>query len=96
MKKKKTKKQIIIDIITFKWLFRGLVLFYKKCISPALPNVCTYTPSCSTYMLQCIEKFGVIKGIPRGIWRILRCNPWTKGGLDPVPDNPKGAMKWLF
>lgn len=93
---KKTKKQTIIDIITLKWLFKGLIFFYKKCISPLLPNVCLYTPSCSTYMLQCIEKFGVIKGIPRGIWRLLRCNPWAKGGLDPVPDNPKGAMKWLF
>lgn len=96
MRKKKTEKQIIIDVITFKWLFRGLILFYKKCISPLLPNVCLYTPSCSTYMLQSIEKFGVIKGVPRGIWRLLRCNPWSKGGFDPVPDNPKGAMKWLF
>lgn len=94
--RKKTKKQAIIDIITLKWLFKGLIFFYKKCISPLLPNVCLYTPSCSTYMLQCIEKFGVIKGIPRGIWRLLRCNPWSKGGFDPVPDNPKGAMKWLF
>lgn len=94
--KKKTKRQIFLDIITFRWLFKGLVIFYKKVISPCLPNVCIYTPTCSTYMMQSIEKFGVIRGGLRGLWRIMRCNPWSKGGFDPVPDNPKGDMKWLF
>lgn len=94
--KKRTKLSLVKDIVTFKWLFVGLVLFYKKCISPFLPSVCVYYPSCSTYMLQSIEKFGIIKGVARGTWRILRCNPWAKGGFDPVPDNPKGDMKWLF
>ena len=96
MARKKSKKQIIKDVITFKWLFKGLVLFYKKCISPFLPNVCIYTPSCSNYMLESIEKFGVIKGVFMGTKRILRCNPFRRGGFDPVPDNPKGDMKWLF
>ncbi|MDE7373687.1 MAG: membrane protein insertion efficiency factor YidD, partial [Clostridia bacterium] len=55
-----------------------------------------YTPSCSAYMLEAIEQFGVFKGIILGTKRICRCVPWRKGGFDPVPDNPKGDMKWLF
>lgn len=88
--------RIIIDIITFKWLFLGLIYFYKKCISPLLPSVCIYTPSCSTYMVDAIKKFGVFRGIFMGIKRIFRCVPWKAGGFDPVPDNPHGDMKWLF
>lgn len=96
MKKKKKKINLFVEIITFRWLFKGLVLFYKKCISPLLPNVCIYYPSCSTYMLEAIEKFGAIKGIGLGLRRLSRCVPWKEGGFDPVPDNPKGDMKWLF
>lgn len=92
----KKKGRIIIDIITFKWLFLGLVYFYKKCISPLLPSVCIYTPSCSTYMVDAIKKFGVFRGIFMGTKRLLRCVPWKSGGFDPVPDNPHGDMKWLF
>ncbi|MBO5223805.1 MAG: membrane protein insertion efficiency factor YidD [Clostridia bacterium] len=94
--KKKKSKNLFLYIITFRWLFEGLVLFYKKCISPLLPHVCIYTPSCSSYMLEAIQKHGVIRGIILGTKRILRCVPWEKGGFDPVPDNPKGDMKWLF
>lgn len=47
-------------------------------------------------MIDAIKKHGVIKGISLGSKRILRCVPWEKGGFDPVPDNPKGDMKWLF
>lgn len=90
------KKNLFVEIITFRWFFKGLVLFYKKCISPLLPSVCIYHPSCSTYMLTAIERFGVFKGIWLGTKRILRCVPWNDGGLDVVPDNPKGEMKWLF
>ena len=95
MKRAKLKK-IIINIITFKWLFLGLVYFYKKCISPLTPDVCIYTPSCSTYMVDAINKFGVLRGILMGTKRIFRCVPWKAGGFDPVPDNPRGDMKWLF
>lgn len=92
----KKKAKIFKNIVTFKWLFVGLIWFYKKCVSPLLPSVCIYYPSCSQYMLDAIAKYGVIKGIAMGTKRILRCVPWRDGGFDPVPDNPKGDMKWLF
>lgn len=89
-------RKAVVEIVTFRWLFKGLILFYKKCISPLLPDSCIYRPSCSTYMLEAIEKHGAIKGIYLGTLRLLRCVPWKEGGFDPVPDNPKGDMKWLF
>lgn len=58
---------------------------YKKIISPILPNSCRYVPTCSQYTIEAIEKHGIF-GIPLGVWRILRCNPFAKGGFDPVPD----------
>ncbi len=94
--KKKNSLRIVRNIITFKWLFILLILFYKKCISPLLPASCIYYPTCSTYMLEAINKFGVFKGIFLGTKRLLRCVPWREGGFDPVPDNPKGDMKWMF
>lgn len=78
-----------------KWILISLVRFYKIAISPLLPNACIYTPTCSTYMIEAIKKFGIY-GFFLGIKRIFRCAPWNKGGFDPVPDNPKGDMKWLM
>lgn len=63
------------------WLVRG----YERFISPLLPPSCRYYPTCSTYMIQALQKHGAIKGSLMGIARILRCNPFVKGGLDPVP-----------
>lgn len=63
----------------------ALITIYQKCISPVLPRSCKFYPSCSQYMKDAIEKYGVIKGIILGIWRILRCNPLSAGGYDPVP-----------
>lgn len=68
-----------------KKLFIILVKFYKKAISPYLPNACRFTPTCSEYAMQAIEKYGAFKGGALAIWRILRCNPFCKGGYDPVP-----------
>ncbi|MCL2751410.1 MAG: membrane protein insertion efficiency factor YidD [Firmicutes bacterium] len=79
-----------------KWFFIGLVKFYKLCISPLLPHSCIYIPSCSTYMIQAIERWGAARGIWLGVKRLLRCVPWKEGGVDPVPDNPYGDMKWLM
>ena len=67
------------------------VKIYKKCISPLLPNVCRYKPTCSEYMIEAIEIHGVIKGIYLGSKRILRCHPWGGSGYDPVP--PKKHKK---
>lgn len=64
----------------------GFVQFYQKFISPMFPPSCRYTPTCSSYMIQSIERFGAIKGTRMGIWRILRCHPFVKGGYDPVPE----------
>ncbi len=67
------------------------IKFYKKYISPLLGDNCRYYPSCSSYAIEAIEIHGVIKGIFLAIKRILRCNPYAKGGLDPVP--PKKIKK---
>lgn len=64
----------------------GLVHVYQKYISPLFPPSCIYQPTCSTYMIQAIEKHGVLKGVTMGVGRILRCHPFILGGRDPVPD----------
>lgn len=62
-----------------------LVRFYKREISPMLPPSCRFTPTCSEYAMQAIEKYGALKGGWLALRRILRCNPFHKGGYDPVP-----------
>ena len=64
------------------------IKFYRFFISPFLPRACKYHPSCSVYAIEAIMRHGLIKGFWLTFWRILRCNPWVDGGLDPVP--PKG------
>ena len=59
---------------------------YKKVISPILPPSCRFTPTCSEYAMEAIAKFGAIRGSLLGAWRLLRCNPFFKGGYDPVPE----------
>lgn len=63
----------------------ALVWFYRKCLGPYLPKTCRFEPSCSTYALEALKKWGPIKGLFLTIWRILRCNPWGGSGYDPVP-----------
>ncbi|MGN0171047.1 MAG: membrane protein insertion efficiency factor YidD [Lachnospiraceae bacterium] len=58
---------------------------YRKYISPMKIVKCPYYPTCSTYALEAIEKHGAFKGGALAVWRILRCNPFSKGGYDPVP-----------
>ncbi|MBP3366318.1 MAG: membrane protein insertion efficiency factor YidD [Treponema sp.] len=62
-----------------------LIRFYQVCISPLFPPCCKYTPSCSCYALESIQKHGPVKGLYIAVKRILRCNPFSKGGYDPVP-----------
>ena len=66
------------------------IKLYKKYISPHLGDNCRYWPSCSEYMMQAIEIHGAVKGPLLGTWRILRCNPWAKGGYD------RKAAQWLL
>lgn len=67
-----------------KVLFIKLVRLYQKVISPMFPPSCRFYPTCSEYAVHSFEKYGVIKGGAKAIWRILRCNPYNKGGFDPV------------
>ena len=69
-----------------KILLLWIIKFYRKIISPLKPPCCKYYPTCSTYALQAVEKHGAVKGILLAVWRLLRCNPWSLGGIDPVPD----------
>ena len=69
-----------------KKIFIGLIKFYRKYLSPLKGHTtCKYFPTCSQYAIEAIEKYGVLKGGLLAVWRILRCNPFSKGGYDPVP-----------
>ena len=57
---------------------------YRRLLSPILPQRCKYYPSCSAYAVQAIEEFGILRGLVLASWRLLRCNPWSHGGHDPV------------
>ena len=65
------------------------ILLWRKAISPLYGNVCRYYPSCSRYGLESIQRLGVIRGVPLTAWRILRCNPWSAGGVDDVKPGPE-------
>ena len=60
------------------------IRFYQRFISPALPRRCKYHPTCSEYAVQSIRTYGVLRGLVLAAWRLLRCNPWSHGGYDPV------------
>ena len=69
-----------------KYILIHLIQFYKKFLSPLKGHAtCKYFPSCSSYAIEAIEIHGVLKGSMLAVWRILRCNPFSKGGYDPVP-----------
>ena len=88
----------IIFIIFFPifLLFKLLIYLYKFLISPLLPHVCKFTPTCSTYFLNALNEYGLFVGSYLGFKRLLKCNPWSKGGLDPVKPNIKGKIKWIL
>ena len=69
-----------------KKIFTLPIRAYKKFLSPILPKACRFTPTCSEYAIEAIERFGVVRGTMLATCRILRCNPWSKGGYDPVPE----------
>ncbi|MBC7795744.1 MAG: membrane protein insertion efficiency factor YidD [Pyrinomonadaceae bacterium] len=62
-----------------------LLKFYKLAISPYLPRACRFEPTCSVYAMQAIQKHGAFRGLTLAVWRILRCQPFCRGGYDPIP-----------
>jgi putative membrane protein insertion efficiency factor len=66
-------------------LIVGVLRLYQRLLSPLLPCVCRYSPTCSSYCIEALKRKGLILGGLYGVWRILRCNPFSRGGFDPVP-----------
>ncbi|WP_267128283.1 membrane protein insertion efficiency factor YidD [Baekduia soli] len=62
------------------------IVVYQRVISPLLPRRCKYEPTCSSYAAQAIRRFGILRGSVLAVWRLLRCNPWSHGGYDPVDE----------
>lgn len=60
------------------------IVAYQRLISPALPRRCKYEPTCSRYAIQAVRQYGILRGLVLAAWRLLRCNPWSHGGHDPV------------
>jgi len=67
-----------------KKIFIIAIGLYQKTISPLLPKSCKYYPSCSNYAIDALDKHGLVRGGAKAAWRIMRCNPWAKGGYDPA------------
>ena len=61
-----------------------LLRSYKRWVSPMLPNACRFHPTCSEYMIQSIERYGALRGVGRGLVRLMKCHPFHNGGFDPV------------
>lgn len=61
----------------------GLIRIYQAAISPLLGPLCRFEPSCSRYMVEALQKYGLFKGLWKGVGRICRCHPWHPGGYDP-------------
>ena len=62
------------------------IRLYQRAISPAMPARCKYHPSCSAYAIAAVRRYGVMRGVVLAVWRLLRCNPWSHGGVDFVED----------
>lgn len=77
-----------------KRLLLFLVRFYRRVLSPMKRKpCCRYFPTCSTYAVTAIERYGAVKGGGMAAWRVLRCNPFSKGGYDPVPEDPNTIIR---
>ncbi len=59
---------------------------YQLLLSPLVGQRCKYYPSCSEYAAQAVQRYGILRGLVLGGWRLLRCNPWSRGGFDPVEE----------
>jgi putative membrane protein insertion efficiency factor len=69
-----------------RWLFVLPIRLYQRLVSPFLGQHCKYYPSCSEYAVQAVQRFGILRGLVLAGWRLLRCNPWSSGGYDPVEE----------
>ena len=77
-----------------KYFFIFWIRLYQRWISPLLGSNCRFTPTCSQYAIEALQKHGALKGLLLAVWRILRCNPFGKAGYDPVPDEfPRKTRK---
>ncbi|MCB1113726.1 MAG: membrane protein insertion efficiency factor YidD [Chlamydiia bacterium] len=74
-----------------KIIFKGLIRFYQLAISPFLGPCCRFYPTCSNYAMEAIDNCGVLKGSCLTLWRLLRCGPWSKGGVDLPPGSEADA-----
>lgn len=72
-------------------ILRGLVRLYQRFVSPLSPPRCRFYPSCSSYAVLALEKHGAVRGTGLAVWRVLRCNPWSSGGVDDVPGTGPAA-----
>jgi uncharacterized protein len=64
--------------------FTAPIVLYRHLVSPALPRRCKYEPTCSAYALSALRSYGIVRGMILAVWRLLRCNPFSHGGYDPV------------
>lgn len=71
----------------------GALRFYKAQVSPALPPACRYTPTCSEYAIEAVERYGAWRGSIMAIRRVLACNPFAHGGYDPVPQRSPAPQR---
>ena len=65
-------------------IFLAPIIIYQRVVSPAIPRRCKYEPTCSRYAVEAIGQYGILRGLVLAGWRLLRCNPWSYGGYDPV------------
>lgn len=72
------------------------IRFYRRFISRYTPRTCRYYPTCSAYAMQAILRFGAVKGLLLAVSRLLRCHPWARGGIDPVPETFSWKMLPLY
>lgn len=76
-----------------KRLLLRLIRAYQRRLSPHLPPACRFQPTCSEYAATAIERFGAWRGGRMALWRLLRCNPFCKGGYDPVPEDLNATLR---
>ena len=92
IRKEKMKNSIFRKIVSLpRYIFIFPIKIYRRFISPLTPQTCKYYPSCSAYASEAYRMHGVVMGTALTVWRLLRCNPWSYGGVDYVPEKITAA-----